>query len=193
MKYAIVEHSGKQYLAQEGSLIEVDRMSIEVGKPVVFKDVLLISDGKKVEVGAPFVKGASVKGKIQDHLKGKKVTVFKYKPKQRYRRTQGHRQLLTHIEIESVGLPAAPKAAAKKTTEPRSKSTESKPAAKNKAAAASKSTESKPATKKKAEATSKPAASSKTESKKSTSASGKKSTSTSEKRSTSEPKAAKKD
>lgn len=121
MKYAIVEHSGKQYLAQEGSLIEVDRMSIEVGKPVVFKDVLLISDGKKVEVGAPFVKGASVKGKIQDHLKGKKVTVFKYKPKQRYRRTQGHRQLLTHIEIESVGLPAAPKAAAKKKAEATSK------------------------------------------------------------------------
>ncbi|MFQ5923042.1 MAG: 50S ribosomal protein L21, partial [Anaerolineales bacterium] len=85
MKYAIVEHSGKQYLAQEGGLIEVDRMPLEVGKRVVFKDVLLVTDGKKVEVGAPFVKGASVKGMVQDHLKGKKITVFKYKPKQRYR------------------------------------------------------------------------------------------------------------
>ncbi len=124
MKYAIVEHSGKQYLTQEGSLLEVDRMSLEVGKPIVFKEVLLVSDGKKVEVGAPFVKGASVKGKIQDHPKGKKITVFKYKPKQRYRRTRGHRQLLTHIEIESVGLPAA-----KKKAEAKSKSTTSKAAA----------------------------------------------------------------
>jgi large subunit ribosomal protein L21 len=172
MKYAIVEHSGKQYLAQEGSLIEVDRMSLEVGKPIVFKEVLLVSDGKKVEVGAPFVKGASVKGKVQDHPKGKKITVFKYKPKQRYRRTRGHRQLLTHIEIESVGLPAAPKAAAKKKAEPKSKSTSSK------ADAASKTSAKK---------------STSTAAKKSTSASEKKSTSASEKKSTSKPKAAKKD
>jgi large subunit ribosomal protein L21 len=172
MKYAIVEHSGKQYLAQEGSLIEVDRMSLEIGKPVVFKDVLLVSDGKKVEVGAPFVKGASVRGKVQDHPKGKKITVFKYKPKQRYRRTRGHRQLLTHIEIESVGLPATPQAAARGKSKPKSKSTSTK------AAAASKSSAKK---------------STSTAKKKSTSASEKKSTSASEKKSTSKPKAAKKD
>jgi large subunit ribosomal protein L21 len=169
MKYAIVEHSGRQYLAQEGSLIEVDRMSLEVGKPIVFKDVLLVSDGKKVEVGAPFVKGASVKGKVQGHPKGKKITVFKYKPKQRYRRTQGHRQLLTHIEIESVGLPAAPKAAAAKKAETRSASSTSKP---KKAGDKSKSTAS---------------------TKKSTSTSTKKSASTSTKKSTSKPKTEKKD
>ncbi len=144
MKYAIVEHSGKQYLAQEGGLIEVDRMSVEVGKPVVFKEVLLITDGKKVEVGAPFVKGASVKGKIQDHLKGKKITVFKYKPKQRYRRTQGHRQLLTHVAIESIGLP---KAETKKKAESESKSTQSKSSAKRKAS--TKKSDTKPKTGKK--------------------------------------------
>ncbi len=140
MKYAIVEHSGKQYLAQEGGLIEVDRMSVEVGKPVVFKEVLLVTDGKKVEVGAPFVKGASVKGKIQDHLKGKKITVFKYKPKQRYRRTQGHRQLLTHVAIESIGLP---KAETKKKAESKSKSTQSKSSAKRKASTKKSETKSK--------------------------------------------------
>ena len=123
MKYAIVEHSGRQYLAQEGGLIEVDRMSLEIGKPVVFKDVLLVTDGKKVEVGAPFVKGASVKGKVQDHPKGRKIKVFKYKPKQRYRRTQGHRQRLTHVSIESIGLPKA---------EPKKKA-EAKPASETKA------------------------------------------------------------
>ena len=179
MKYAIVELSGKQYLAREGSLIEVDRMSLEVGKPIVFKDVLLVSDGKKVEVGAPFVKGASVKGKVQDHPKGKKITVFKYKPKQRYRRTRGHRQLLTHIEIESVGLPAAPKAAAKKKAEPKSESTATK-------AAASKSSAKKSGSTAKKKSTS-------TSEQKSTSTPEKKSTSTTEKKSTSKPKAAKKD
>ena len=140
MKYAIVEHSGRQYLAEEGGLIEVDRMSVEVGKPVVFKEVLLVTDGKKVEVGAPFVKGASVKGKIQDHLKGKKITVFKYKPKQRYRRTQGHRQLLTHVAIESIGLP---KAETKKKAESKSKSTQSKSSAKRKASTKKSETKSK--------------------------------------------------
>ncbi|MFV1859565.1 MAG: 50S ribosomal protein L21 [Anaerolineales bacterium] len=130
MKYAIVEHSGKQYLAQEGGLIEVDRMSLEVGKSVVFKEILLVTDGKKVEVGAPFVKGASVKGKVKDHLKGKKITVFKYKPKQRYRRTQGHRQLLTHVAIESIGIPMAE---TKKKAETKSKSTQSQSSAKRKA------------------------------------------------------------
>jgi len=174
MKYAIVEHSGRQYLAQEGNLIEVDRMSLEVGKPIVFKDVLLVSDGKKVEVGAPFVKGASVKGKVQDHPKGKKITVFKYKPKQRYRRTRGHRQLLTHIEIESVGFP---KAAEEKKAETKSKSSTTKPATKKKVAGKSKSTASKAAA----------------SGKKSAGAPEKKTKSTSAKKSTSKPKAEKKD
>lgn len=132
MKYAIVEYSGKQYLAHEGSLIEVDRLSLEVGKPVVFKDVLLVTDGKKVEVGAPFVMGASVKGKVQDHLKGKKIIVFKYKPKQRYRRKQGHRQLLTHVAIESIGLPKTPEAETKKKVAAKSKSAASESGAKSK-------------------------------------------------------------
>jgi large subunit ribosomal protein L21 len=173
MKYAIVEHSGKQYMAQEGGLIEVDRMQLEVGKQIVFKDILFVTDGKKAEVGAPFVKGASVKGKVQDHLKGNKITVFKYKPKQRYRRKQGHRQLLTHISIESIGLPKDQKAETKKKKEPKSKSTQS-----TKSGVASKTSA------KKSESASE---------KKSTSASKKKSTSASEKKSTSKPKAAKKE
>lgn len=112
MKYAIVEHSGKQYLAEEGGRIEVDRLQTEVGKAVEFKEVLLIADGKKVEVGSPYVSGAKVKGKVLEHAKGKKITVFKYKPKERYRRKRGHRQQLTRISIESVALPSATTASA---------------------------------------------------------------------------------
>ena len=118
-------------------------MSLAVGKPIVFKDILLVTDGKKVEVGAPFVKGASVKGKIQDHLKGKKITVFKYKPKQRYRRKQGHRQLLTHVTIESVGLPKSPKAETKKKAKTKSKATQSKSSATSRASTKKSDTEQK--------------------------------------------------
>lgn len=114
MKYAIVEHSGRQYLAEEGGRIEVDRLSLEVGKPVEFKEVLLVTDGKVTEVGSPYVSGAKVKGKVVEHDKAKKVRVFKYKPKQRYRKTRGHRQKLTRISIEAVALPK-PKSESKKS------------------------------------------------------------------------------
>lgn len=113
MKYAIVEHSGRQYLAEEGGRIEVDRLSLEVGKPVEFKEVLLVTDGKVTAVGSPYVSGAKVKGKVVEHDKAKKVRVFKYKPKQRYRKTRGHRQKLTRISIEAVALPK-PKSESKK-------------------------------------------------------------------------------
>lgn len=120
MKYAILEHSGKQYLVEEGGRIEVDRLGLEVGKSIEFKDVLLVADGKKIEVGSPYVKGAKVKGKVLAHAKGDKLVVFKYKPKQRYRKKQGHRQLLTSVSIESVGLPA-PKSTAKAEASTKSK------------------------------------------------------------------------
>lgn len=117
MKYAILEHSGKQYLVEEGARIDVDRLSLEVGKSIEFKEVLLVADGKKIEVGSPYVKGAKVKGKVLAHAKGDKLVVFKYKPKQRYRKKQGHRQLLTSVSIEKVGLPAPkPKAEPKAST-----------------------------------------------------------------------------
>jgi large subunit ribosomal protein L21 len=142
MKYAILEHGGKQYIAEEGGRIEIDRLGLEVGKPIEFKDVLLVTDGKKIEVGSPYVKGAKVKGKVLEHSKGDKIVVFKYKPKQRYRKKQGHRQQLTSVSIESVGLPAAKKAAATKS---KSKSSAaSKPEAK---ASAKKKTKSGTATK----------------------------------------------
>jgi large subunit ribosomal protein L21 len=104
MKYAILEHGGKQYVAEEGGRIEIDRLAQEVGKSVEFKSVLLVADGKKIEVGSPYVNGAKVKGKVLEHAKAKKVTVFKYKPKERYRRKQGHRQQLTRVSIEEVAL-----------------------------------------------------------------------------------------
>lgn len=104
MKYAIFAHGGKQYLAEEGGKIEVDRLSLEVGKPVEFQEILLVSDGKQIEVGSPYVSGAKVKGTVVEHPNGKKIIVFKHHPKHRYRRTQGQRRRLTRISIEAVGI-----------------------------------------------------------------------------------------
>jgi len=112
MRYAIFAHGGKQYLAEEGAKIEVDRMPLEVGKPVEFEEILLVSDGKKIEVGSPYVSGAKVQGTIVEHPNGKKIIVFKYIPKHRYRRTKGQRRRLTTISIEAVGIAGADRPAA---------------------------------------------------------------------------------
>ena len=114
MKYAVIEYGGKQYIAREGETFEVDRMSLDPGKQIVFKDVLLLVDGKKVQIGKPLVTGVSVKGKVEGHIKGKKLLVFKYRPKQRYRRRIGHRQQYTRVQIDSITARAAKKETAAK-------------------------------------------------------------------------------
>ncbi|HAP44233.1 MAG: 50S ribosomal protein L21 [Spirochaetes bacterium GWD1_61_31] len=99
--YAVVEIKGKQYRAEKGVTLRVDRMEGEAGSNVSFDSVLLLG-GDKVSVGAPYVKGASVKAVIQEHNKGDKLIVFKYKSKKNYRRTQGHRQCYSVLKIEDV-------------------------------------------------------------------------------------------
>lgn len=99
--YAVVEVKGKQYRAEKGAVIRVDSMDGEAGAAVTFDSVLLVS-GDKVQVGAPYVKGASVKATIKEQVKDDKVIVFKYKPKKDYRRTQGHRQRYTMITVEDI-------------------------------------------------------------------------------------------
>jgi large subunit ribosomal protein L21 len=101
MKYAIVESGGKQYKAVPGSVIEVDRLPNQAGETIDL-DVILISDEGKVEIGTPYVKGAKVKANVIGELKAPKVIVFKYKPKIRYRRKQGHRQRYTQLKIDTI-------------------------------------------------------------------------------------------
>ena len=102
MKFVIVEQGGKQYRAAEGETIEVDRLSNEVGQMLSLEDVLLSVDDEKVSVGTPLVKGVKVQAKVLDHFKGRKILVFKYRPKQRYRVKNGHRQQYTRLLIESI-------------------------------------------------------------------------------------------
>jgi len=102
MKYAIVEAGGKQYRAEEGKLLTVDLLSAQVGDEVVLDKVLLVVDGESVTVGTPYIKGASLKTTVEDQVKGKKILVFKYKPKIDYRRRAGHRQKYTRLLVDSI-------------------------------------------------------------------------------------------
>ena len=129
--YAIIESCGKQYKVAEGDVVFFEKLDVEEGKKVTFDNVVLVSDDKKVEVGAPYVKGVKVEGKVVSHGKGKKILVYKYKAKKNYRRTQGHRQPYTKVEITKIKTPAE-KAEVKKET------AEKKPAAKTTAKPATK-------------------------------------------------------
>ena len=100
--YAVIEACGRQYKVQAGDVVFFEKLDSEEGKTVSFDKVILVSDEGKVQVGKPYVSGAKVEGKVVAHGKGKKITVFKYKPKKNERKTQGHRQEYTKVEITAV-------------------------------------------------------------------------------------------
>ncbi|MCW5876991.1 MAG: 50S ribosomal protein L21 [Anaerolineales bacterium] len=150
MRYAIIESGGKQYKAVEGQAIEVGRLELEVGKKVELSEVLLVSDGETVLVGTPHIAGAKVAATVVAQDKGPKITVFKYKPKIRYRVKSGHRQHFTRLLIDKIDVKGGAKAEAKPAAaEPKAEAApaEKKPTAK-KPAAKSAAAEKKPAAKK---------------------------------------------
>lgn len=104
MKYVIVEKGGKQYRAAEGETIEVDRLPNEVGEILTLEDVLLSVNDTEVTVGTPNMKGVRVQAKVLNHFKGRKILVFKYRPKQRFRVKTGHRQQYTRLLVESIEM-----------------------------------------------------------------------------------------
>ena len=106
--YAIIETGGKQYRVKNGDQIAVEKLNVADGEQVVFDKVLVIGDGAEARVGAPYVDGATVEGKVIESGKGKKVINFKYKAKKDYRKKQGHRQPYTLVEITAVGDEKAP-------------------------------------------------------------------------------------
>ena len=113
--YAIVEIAGQQFKVVKDQKVFVHRLQTEEGKQVAFDNVLLISDGDNVTVGAPAIDGAQVGAKVLKHLKGDKVIVFKKKRRKGYRKKNGHRQSLTEIIIESIAASGAKKAAPAKS------------------------------------------------------------------------------
>ena len=125
--YAIVEIAGQQFKVEKDQKVFVHRLQTEEGKKVTFDNVLLLSDGEKVTVGAPAIDGAQVGAKVLKHLKGDKVIVFKKKRRKGYRVKNGHRQALTEIQIDNILASGAKKVAPSKAAV--------KPAAKSKIAA----------------------------------------------------------
>jgi len=101
--YAVIKTSGRQWTVKEGDVITVNRLAANAGETVTFDEILLVGSAKVV-VGAPLVKGAKVAATIKEHLKGEKVTILKYKRRKNYKRTRGHRQALTTIQIGKISV-----------------------------------------------------------------------------------------
>lgn len=100
--YAIVESGGRQYRAEEGGTFSVEKLPYEVGEQIELDNVLLLANDGEVQVGQPTVDGVKVKATIIDQYRGKKIFVWKYKPKNRYRKRQGHRQYYTRLHIDQI-------------------------------------------------------------------------------------------
>lgn len=107
-KYAVVKMGSSQFKVAVGDELAVEKIEAEKGKTVEFNEVLLLVAEKKVKIGRPFLKGAKVKTKVLDQVKGKKIRVATYKAKSRYRRVKGHRKLLTKIRIEEIATAGTP-------------------------------------------------------------------------------------
>lgn len=100
--YAMVEIQGKQYKAEEGALLKVERLSEAEGNAVEFDSVLMLNDDKNVKVGNPYVSGATVKAVVEGHDRNRKVVVYKYKKRKRYARKQGHRQSYSTLRVREI-------------------------------------------------------------------------------------------
>lgn len=114
--YAVIKTGGKQHKVKAGDTLSVELLEGEPGDTVTFEPLLVVEDSGATHVGKDLA-GATVTATLAGETKGKKVRVFKYKPKTGYKRTQGHRQQFTVIEIGSIDFKAPKKAATKKTAE----------------------------------------------------------------------------
>ncbi|MBI1866432.1 MAG: 50S ribosomal protein L21 [Candidatus Staskawiczbacteria bacterium] len=99
---AVIKTGGKQYLVSPGDKIKVEKLDKKEGEEISFPEVLLLEKNKKIEIGTPRLKTATVEAKILNHGKGEKLIIFKYKAKKRYKRKIGHRQPYTEIEIIGI-------------------------------------------------------------------------------------------
>ncbi len=101
---AVIRTGGKQYLVSPGDKIKIEKIEKKEGSEISFSEVLLLEKNKKVEIGTPLIKGARVLGKIVHQGKGKKLVIFKYKPKTHYKVKKGYRQPYTEVEITDFKL-----------------------------------------------------------------------------------------
>ena len=104
MRYAVIRTGGKQYTVSAGQVVEVEKLDVEPGSEIELGDVLMVSDEGTVTTGKPVVENARVVARVLAQDRDKKIVVFKYKPKKRYRRKTGHRQSITRLAIKEIAL-----------------------------------------------------------------------------------------
>lgn len=104
MTYAIIETGGKQLKVEPGRFYDIELLPVDAESDFTMEKVLLINSDDDVTVGQPFIEGATVEGKIMQHLRGKKVIVYKMKPKKKTRKKRGHRQELTRFMVKSINV-----------------------------------------------------------------------------------------
>lgn len=100
--YAIIQTGGKQYRVQEGDILRIEKLEAEAGQIIEINDVLAVSKEGQLKLGTPKLDGAKAVLKVLEQGKAKKIIVFKYKPKNNYRRKQGHRQPFTKVVVEQI-------------------------------------------------------------------------------------------
>ena len=100
--YAVIETGGKQVRVQEGDIVFIEKLNVEADQTVNFDKIVALGGESGLKVGTPYVEGAAVTAKVLKNGKGKKITVFTYKPKKGEKRKMGHRQPYTQIQIESI-------------------------------------------------------------------------------------------
>jgi large subunit ribosomal protein L21 len=104
MKYVIVEISGRQFWIETGKYYDLNRIPTELGKEIILNRVLLLNNDGEILIGKPYLDSVKIKGKILEHLRGRKTIVYKMRPKKKTRKKQGHRQEMTRVLIEDISI-----------------------------------------------------------------------------------------
>lgn len=100
--FAVIKTGGKQYIVEPGKKLKIEKLDAPEGERVFFNEVLLVAKGREVEVGTPVIKGAQVEAKVLKQARARKMIVFRYNAKTRYRKKKGHRQHFTEVEVEKI-------------------------------------------------------------------------------------------
>ncbi len=100
--YAVIKTGGKQYRVSEGDILKVEKLDAEQGSTVDFEEVLMVADGEDIKIGAPLVEGSKVSATIEEHGRGKKVEIIKFKRRKHHMKRMGHRQAYTKLKITGI-------------------------------------------------------------------------------------------
>ncbi len=100
--YAVIKTGGKQYRVSPGEEVKLEKLPGEIGDPIAFDKVMIVSDGENVQIGKPYLENTSVSGRLTRHGKSRKIIVFKYKRRKNYRKKTGHRQQFSMVKIENI-------------------------------------------------------------------------------------------